>query len=264
MGRLNGKIALITGGNSGIGRATALLFAREGAQVMIAARNPDKAAETVDAIRWLGGNAAFTPCDVRDPQQCAAAVEATLSAFGRIDILFNNAGIVPRGTILDTPVEVWHDAFATNVNGIFYMSRAVLPGMIAQGSGAIVNNASDWALVGGQNAAAYCATKGAVAQLTRAMALDHGRQGIRVNAVCPGDTVVERWRETGYGGEGAAADFDDFLDQLGQAFPLGRVGQVDEIARAVLFLASDDSSYMTGALLVVDGGNTAGGASTRY
>jgi NAD(P)-dependent dehydrogenase (short-subunit alcohol dehydrogenase family) len=264
VGRLNGKIALITGGNSGIGRATALLFAREGAQIMIAARNPDKAAETVEAIRWLGGNAAFTPCDVRDPQQCTAAVEATLAAFGRVDILFNNAGIVPRGTILDTPIETWHDAFASNVHSIFYMSRAVLPVMIAQGGGVIVNNASDWGLVGGQNAAAYTATKGAVVQLTRSMALDHGRQGIRVNAVCPGDTVVERWRESGYGGEGAAADFEGFLDQLGQAFPLGRVGQVDEIARAVLFLASDDSSYMTGALLVVDGGNTAGGASTRY
>lgn len=267
MGKLTGRVALISGGNSGIGAATARLFAAEGAAVMIAARNADKAAALVNAIERDGGRAAFVPCDVRDPAACDRAAAAALEHFGTIDILFNNAGIVTGGTALTTSDAVWHDTFASNVHGLFYLTRAALPSMIAQRHGVIVNNASDWGLVGAQNALAYAASKGAVVQITRSLALDHGRDGIRVNAVCPGDTVVERWRETGYGGEGAAATpeaFAAYVDELGSAFALGRVGQADEIARAVLFLASDDSSYMTGALLTVDGGNTAGGSSARF
>jgi NAD(P)-dependent dehydrogenase (short-subunit alcohol dehydrogenase family) len=262
MKRLDSKTALITGGNSGIGRATALLFAREGAHVMIAARDRAKADAALAQIRAEGGQATFIACDVRDPESCAAAVEAANQAFGGVDILFNNAGIVPYGTLVDTPPEVWLDAFATNVHGTYYMSRAVLPGMIARRSGVIINNGSDWAVVGGQGATAYCATKGAVAQITRSLALDYARDGIRVNAICPGDTYVDRWRENWRLQPGQ--DFEEVLRDLGDTFPMGRVGSVDEIARGVLFLASDDSSYMTGQLLVIDGGNTAGGASTRY
>ncbi len=260
MGRLDGQTALITGGNSGIGQAAARLFAAEGAVVMIAARNASAGHETVRQIQEAGGTAGFVRCDVRIPEDCQSAVSETLRQFGRVDILFNNAGIVPGGTILETSLDTWQDVWATNVSGTFYMSRAVLPSMIEQRRGVIVNNASDWAVLGGQAAAAYCATKGAVALLTKAMALDHARQGIRVNAICPGDTYVDRWQGQPEPGQ----THDELLQELGADFPLGRVGSVEEIARSVLFLASDDSSYMTGQLLVVDGGNTAGGTSVKY
>lgn len=260
MGRLAGQTALITGGNSGIGQATAYLFAAEGAVVMIAARNESAGQKTVRQIQAAGGAAQFIRCDVRIPENCQSAVDETLRQFGRVDILFNNAGIVPGGTILETTPDTWQDVWATNVSGTFYMSRAVLPSMIEQRRGVIVNNASDWAIVGGQAAAAYCATKGAVALLTKAMALDHARQGIRVNAICPGDTYVDRWQRQPKPGQTHEA----LRQELGANFPLGRVGSVEEIARAALFLASDDASYMTGQLLVVDGGNTAGGTSVKY
>lgn len=260
--RLAHQVAIITGGNAGIGFAAAGLFAQEGAQVVIAARNAEKGAAAVKRICEEGGEAHFIPCDVRRPDDCQRVADETLRRFGQIDVLFNNAGIVPNGTVLDTSPELWNDTLATNVNGVFYMSRAVLPPMIARGRGVIVNNASDWGVVGGQGVAAYCASKGAVIQLTRAMALDHGRQGIRVNAICPGDTYVERWR-TNWRSEGVD-DSERYLKEMGERFALGRVGQAAEIARAVLFLACDDSSYMTGQILVVDGGNTAGGTSTRY
>ena len=160
---------------------------------MIAARDVTSAQSVVKSIGVSGGSAAAIACDVRQAADCQHSVDVTLRQFGQIDILFNNAGVVPRGTVLETSADLWQDTFATNVNGTFYMSKAVLPHMIARGSGVIVNNGSDWGVVGGQDAAAYCASKGAVVQLTKAMALDHGRQGIRVNVVCPGDTYVERW-----------------------------------------------------------------------
>jgi NAD(P)-dependent dehydrogenase (short-subunit alcohol dehydrogenase family) len=262
MGRLQDKTALITGGSSGIGKATAELFAAEGAQLLLTARSVDKGEATAAAIREAGGRAAFVACDVRRVEECERAVEAALTLYGGIDILFNNAGIVPYGTIEQTTTETWIDTFETNVHGVFYMSRAVLPHMVRAGRGIIINNGSDWAVVGGQGAIAYCASKGAVALMTKAMALDYGRAGIRINAVCPGDTLVDRWRE---GARFAGEDsFEEHIAKLGAAFPLGRVGSVEEIARAVLFLASDDSSYMTGQLLIVDGGHTAGGTSVRY
>ncbi len=259
MGKLDGRIALITGGTSGIGLATARLFVREGASVAITGRDAARG-QAAEAALQADGVALFVGCDVRDPASCAAAVTAVLDRFGRIDVLFNNAGIVPFGTILETSLDVWRDAWETNVGGTYVLCRLVLPGMIARGAGVIVNNASDWGVTGGQGAAAYATTKGAVVQLTRSLAIDHGRQGVRVNAVCPGDTLVDRWRDRA----DSEVAFAAYLDELGAAFPLGRVGQPDEIARAVLFLACDDSSYMTGQMLVVDGGNTAGGASTSY
>jgi meso-butanediol dehydrogenase / (S,S)-butanediol dehydrogenase / diacetyl reductase len=201
----------------------------------------------------------FCRADARLRVDCDRAVAEAMERFGRLDVLFNNAGIVPVGTILETDDTVWQDTIATNVSSVFYMSRAALPIMRQQGEGVIVNNASDWGIVGGQRAVAYCASKGAVVQMTRAIALDHAREGIRVNAVCPGDTYVERWRE---GID--ATTFERELRDSETALPMGRVGGAVEIAKAVLFLATEESSYMTGQCLVVDGGNTAGGASARY
>ncbi len=162
MNRLQDKVVLITGGNSGIGLAAALLFAQEGAKVVIAARDESKATSALQQIHEVGSAADFVPLDVRDEISCQNAVEAVMRQRSRIDVLFNNAGIVPYKPITETTTEVWLDTFATNVHGVFYMCRAVIPIMIAQGGGVIVNNASDWGLVGGQNAFAYSASKGAV------------------------------------------------------------------------------------------------------
>lgn len=260
MGRLTGKTALITGGNSGIGAAVARLFVAEGAQVMLMVRNPNKARVLLNELRATGAVVRTARGDVQVPEDCESAVKKAVSAFGRIDILFNNAGIVPVGTVIETSMDDWRRVIATNLGGTFLMCKAALPHMIEQGSGVIINNASDWAVVGGQRAAAYAASKGAVALLTKSMALDHARQGIRVNAICPGDTYVARWDIR----KPPGMRWDHWRATLGAKFPMGRVGEVDEIARAVLFLASDDSSYMTGQLLVVDGGNTAGGTSAAY
>jgi NAD(P)-dependent dehydrogenase (short-subunit alcohol dehydrogenase family) len=243
---LKDKVALISGGNSGIGRATALLFAAEGAKVFIAARNEDKGRETVNEIEALGRTACFARCDVRRAQDCRRVVEECVARFGRLDILFNNAGVVPFGTVEETDEATWDLAMDTNVKGVFLMSRAAIPIMRSADGGVIVNNASDWGIVGGAKSAAYCASKGAVVLLTKAMAIDHAPERIRINAVCPGETHVTRWDERA-----------DDIAALVRNIPLGRVANPEEIAQAVLFLASDQSSFMTGAALSVDGGYTA-------
>lgn len=245
-----GKVALITGGTSGIGRATAEMMAAEGARVVVTGRRAEQGEAVARAIGGL-----YVAADHRLLADCARSVEGTVAAFGRVDILFNNAGVVPRGTAETTSEEVWQETMLLNVTAVWRMCRLVLPLMRQQGGGVIVNNASDWGLVGGREAVAYCASKGAVIQMTKAMALDHAHENIRVNAVCPGDTFVERWVEKGYFTKDGSVERG--LERLGGALPMGRVGRVEEVARAVLFLASDESSFMTGATLVVDGGNTA-------
>ena len=177
-----------------------------------------------------------------------------------MDILFNNAGVVLFGRVEDTDEATWDQVMDTNVKGVFLMSRAAIPVMQAQGGGVIINNASDWGIVGGEAAVAYCASKGAVVLMTKAMALDHAGEGIRINAVCPGDTYVPRWDERA---AAAGRDVAEDIAAFARHIPLGRVGAADESAQAVLFLASDASSFMTGAAPLVDGGYTARGTCWR-
>src|SRR2546422_969440 len=251
--RLANKVALITGGTSGIGQATALLFAREGARVAITGRDEIRGNSVIEQIVKENGQAIFVRADVRNADECRRAVEQTLSTFSRVDILFNNAGVFYPHTTLDCSEEEWDLQIDINLKGTFLMSKQTLPRMIAQGSGVIINNSSGWGIVGGDAAVAYCASKGGVVLLTKAMAIDHGRQGIRVNCICPGDVdtpmLSEDARMRGMKWEGYPPGCS--------TRPLGRIGTADEIAKAALFLASDDSSFMTGTALVVDGGGTA-------
>jgi NAD(P)-dependent dehydrogenase (short-subunit alcohol dehydrogenase family) len=251
--RLQDKVALITGGTSGIGEATALLFAAEGAHVAIAGRNDQRGHAITAQVLQSGGKAIFIRTDVRKSEECRRAVDETLTAFGKLDILFNNAGVFYPHTILDCSEEEWDLQLDINLKGTFLMSKFALPGMIQQGSGTIINNSSGWGIVGGDKAVAYCASKGGVVLLTKAMAIDHGPQGIRVNCVCPGDVDTPMLPEDA---RMRGLNWKDYLAGCANR-PLGRIGTVDEIAKAVLFLASDDSSFMTGAALVVDGGGTA-------
>jgi NAD(P)-dependent dehydrogenase (short-subunit alcohol dehydrogenase family) len=251
--RLKNKVALITGGTSGIGEATALLFAKEGAKVAITGRNEKRGHAVTAQILEAGGEAIFLRTDVRKADECRRGVEETVSTFNRLDILFNNAGVFYPQTALNCSEEEWDLQIDINLKGTFLMSKFALPGMIERGGGVIINNSSGWGVVGGDSAVAYCASKGGVVLLTKAMAIDHGRQGIRVNCICPGDVDTPMLPEDA---RMRGQSWDDYLAGSSNR-PLGRIGTADEIAKAVLFLASDDSSFMTGAALVVDGGGTA-------
>jgi NAD(P)-dependent dehydrogenase (short-subunit alcohol dehydrogenase family) len=256
-GRLSGKTAIITGATSGIGKATALLFAEEGADVVITGRRAGLGQGVLEGIRQRGGRGVFVQADHTQAEACSHVLERTLASFGRVDILFNNAGIVTKGTAETTSEEVWNDTIAVNITAVWRMSKLVIPVMRAQGGGVIVNNGSDWSVVAGTNAFPYVMSKGAVGMMTKAMALDHARENIRVNAVCPGDTLVDRWLERGYFEYSDPVSLEEAIKESSAYIPMGRFGKPEEIAKAVLFLASDDSSFMTGHLLLVDGGNTA-------
>jgi NAD(P)-dependent dehydrogenase (short-subunit alcohol dehydrogenase family) len=251
--RLQNKVALITGGTSGIGEAVASLFAREGAKVAITGRHVSRGHAVTAHILESGGQAIFVRTDVRHAAECKRAVDATLDSFGRLDILFNNAGVFYPQTTLECSEEEWDLQIDINLKGTFLMSKYALEPMIAQGGGVIINNSSGWGLVGGDKAVAYCASKGGVVLLTKAMAIDHGRQGIRVNCICPGDVDTPMLPEDA---RRRGLEWKTYLAGC-ENRPMGRIGTPEEIARAVLFLASDDSSFMTGAALVVDGGGTA-------
>jgi NAD(P)-dependent dehydrogenase (short-subunit alcohol dehydrogenase family) len=254
MDLLIGKRALITGAASGIGRATALLFARQEAAVAVVDVNEGGGQAVAQAILEAGGRAIFIPCDVSQAADCRRAVERTVRELGGLDILFNNAGVIRRASVLDMAEDEWDRVMAVNIKSVFLLSKYAIPVMEDAGGGVIINTGSGWGLVGGPNAVSYCASKGAVVNMTRAMAIDHGPAKIRVNCVCPGDThthmLGEEARQLG-------VPEDEFLAQAADR-PMGRIGVPGDIAQAVLYLASDASSFVTGATLVVDGGGLAG------
>jgi NAD(P)-dependent dehydrogenase (short-subunit alcohol dehydrogenase family) len=254
MGNLQGKTAIVTGGASGIGRATARLLAREGAAVAVADLNEIGGQAVVNEIKEAGGQAVFVYCDVSQSADCRKVVEETIATFGGLDILFNNAGIIRRADVLETTEAEWDQVMGVNVKSIFLMSKYAVPHMAAGGGGSIINTGSGWGLVGGGNAVSYCASKGAVVNMTRAMAIDHGPQNIRVNCICPGDTDTEMLRN-----EARQLGEPDEVFLSGAAErPLQRIGTPEDTAQAVLYFAGDASSWTTGAVLVVDGGGLAG------
>ena len=247
--RLENKVAIVTGGGVGIGRATALLFSREGARVVICDYKREAGDETVRAIDRSGGTVLFVEADVSQPDQVTSLVDAALQKYGGVDILFNNAGVVFFGTVLDTDLETWNRVMSINLGGTYLCSKAVLPHMIARGGGSIINmTSSTGAHDAAPNAAAYVASKGGVALLTKCMAIDHAKDNVRVNAIAPGPTDTNMLRDN-LSGEKLAA--------LRNTIPMDRLGKPDELARVALFLASDESSFMTGAIVAVDGGQTA-------
>jgi NAD(P)-dependent dehydrogenase (short-subunit alcohol dehydrogenase family) len=254
MGVLTGRRALITGGASGIGRATALLFAQEGAAVAVADLDEAGAEEVIQTIEDAGGQATFVLCNVTEAVDCQRAVGFTVEELGGLDVLFNNAGIIRRANVLDTSEEEWDQVMAVNVKSIFLLSKYAISVMARSGGGVIINTGSGWGLVGGRDAVSYCASKGAVVNMTRAMALDHGEQNIRVNCICPGDTDTPMLREEA---RQLGKANTRFLAEAAQR-PLRRIGRPKDVAQAALYLASDASSFVTGTILVVDGGGLAG------
>lgn len=250
---LAGKRAIVTGAGGGIGRASALALAAEGAAVAVVDIAADAAAETARQIEAAGGRALAITADISDAGDCERVVRETVDALGGLEVLFNNAGIIRRADAIGTTVDEWDRVMAVNVRSIFLMCKYAVPVMAAAGGGSIVNTGSGWGLKGGGNALSYCASKGAVVNMTRALAIDHGPAGIRVNSVNPGDTDTGMLRnEAQQLGEDPEAFLADAADR-----PLRRMGKPEEIAAAVVWLASDAASFVTGSALVVDGGGIA-------
>lgn len=243
------KVAIITGASSGIGRATADAFSREGYRVVLAGRNEARLESSADnlngAITWAG--------DLANSQACSELIDFTLSQFSRLDVLINCAGVIHRSTAEDTSDEQWENTLAVNLSAPFFLSRAAIPHMRTAG-GVILNIASDWGLQGGQLAAAYCASKGGLVLMTRAMALDHARDRIRVNAICPGDVdtpmLEAESRQRG-------VDYAAAMSQNNVESPTGRITLPEEVAALCLYLASDIAVQITGTAIPIDGGNTA-------
>ncbi|HIA66835.1 TPA: glucose 1-dehydrogenase [Candidatus Poribacteria bacterium] len=248
--RISDKVAIITGAASGIGRTTAILFAKEGGKVVIADQNEAGGDETVDLIRTDGGQAIFTRVNVTSATDIQGMVKTTIDTYGKLNILVNNAGIAIRLPVVDLPEEDWDRSIDVNLKGIYLGSKYAIPEMIKNDGGAIVNIASIYGLVGGRTRAAYAASKGGVVNLTRSIALDYALYKIRVNCICPGfvnTPLLQNILKT-----------QEEYQALADLHPIGRLGEMLEIAHGVLYLASDESSFVTGIALPIDGGYTAG------
>ena len=254
--RLKDKATLITGATAGIGEACAKLFAQEGAKVLMSGRDQARGDVVLEAIHQAGGTAEFITGDLRENGVCDKLVAETVARYGRIDVLVNNAGILYSAPAAETTDKQWSDTFAVNVTAVLQLARAALKAMIAQGGGSIVNIASESGLNGEPGLTAYCASKGAVVQMTKCMALDHIGDNVRINSVCPGETrtkMIDDWLESLDG------DIEDNVQELAKILPIRRLARPEEVAYAALFLASDESSYCVGTNLSCDGGNAATG-----
>jgi NAD(P)-dependent dehydrogenase (short-subunit alcohol dehydrogenase family) len=252
MARLDGKVALITGAGNGMGRVASVLFAQEGARIVVADWSDDGGAETVEAVEAAGGEATFVKVDVAKAEQVEMMVAAAMDRFGALHVLYNNAGIFPAddGGVTETPEPTWDRVMEVNLKGVWLGCKYGVPAMLASGGGSIVNVASFVALMGAATAQiAYTASKGGVLAMTREIAVEYGRQNIRANSLCPGPIATPML-------EALMSDPARKQRRLVHV-PMGRLGQAEELAKAALFLASDESSFMTGAQLVVDGGITA-------
>lgn len=248
--KLKEKVALITGGSLGLGRETALLFAEEGADVVITGRTENTLKQAVEMAKGRNLDIEYLVGDVSVEEDCKRVVEHVVNKYGKIDILFNNAGVLWVYNTHETPTEIWEKTFDINVKGTYLMSKYVIPHMINAGKGSIVNNSSILGSRAAPGCAAYIATKGAITQLTRAMAVEYAQSGIRVNAICPGTTVTEMvenlFKQT-EDPEGARKVWESYN-------PMGRLGKPPEIAKGVLFLCEDGVEFMTGSMLNIDGG----------
>lgn len=250
--RLMGKVAVVTGGANGIGRASVQLFAQHGAKVAIIDLDEDAGRQVERLVQKAGGEAFFVRTNVSKREDAERAVTETIARYGGVDVLFNNAGIMPEGTVLTHGDDDWDRTMNVNLKAIFFLARAAIPSMITRGGGSIVNMASVQGLRGHQNRLAYVTSKHGVIGITRAMAADHARQAIRVNAICPGTIetpMLQRVLDD-------VEDRDAALQSFAELHPLGFIGQPEDVAEAALYLASDESRFVTGIVLPVDGGYT--------